>query len=187
MREAPTIKSRSIKISWAARFFAPPNGGVKSKRESAMIRFKHLTPSSDLGSIAADFHRDWIASREQKLARRADIGLSLFHWGVEALEDVPGFSLLSGCPELDTFRKANQTWLQNREEFFVYQTPVEFDLERSQLQFSSPVKSLYVENDTVYAEYFHCSRARGRAVLVLPHWNATPNSYASFCRLLKWH
>jgi hypothetical protein len=152
-----------------------------------MMRFKHLTPSSDFGSVAADFHRDWINAREQKLARRTDIGVSPFHWGVEALEDVPGFALLPGRPELDAFRKANQTWLQNRKEFFAYQTPIEFDLQQSHLQFSSPVKSLYAENDTVYAEYFHCSRAQGRAVLVLPHWNAAPNSYASFCRLLDWN
>jgi hypothetical protein len=38
----------------------------------------------------------------------------------------------------------------------------------------------------VYAEYFRCNRASGRAVLVLPHWNAAPGSYTKFCRLLNF-
>jgi hypothetical protein len=88
---------------------------------------------------------------------------------------------------LDHFRKANQRWLRNCDEFFAYQTPREFTLHGSHLQFSSPAKSSYHENNTVYADYFHCNRASGRAVLVLPHWNAATGSYSAFCRLLNLH
>jgi pimeloyl-ACP methyl ester carboxylesterase len=144
-----------------------------------------LTPFSDFGLVAAGFHRDWITARERQLARRYEGPVCAFDWGAEALEDVPGFELVPGCPELETFRKANQRWLRNRDEFFAYQKPTEFTLDGPHLQFPSPVKSLYPENNTVYAEYFHCARACGRAVLVLPHWNAAPGAYASFCRLLN--
>jgi hypothetical protein len=100
---------------------------------------------------------------------------------------VPGFEWSPGCPELDTLRKANQRWLRNSEAFFAYQRPIEFTLNGPHLQFPSPIKSRYQENNTVYADYFYCTRACGRAVLVLPHWNAAPSPYATFCRLLNLH
>ena len=106
---------------------------------------------------------------------------------MEAVEDIPGFELLAGRPELDSFQKANQWWLQNLSDFFAYQTPSDFTLSGSHLQFTSPIRSLYRENDRVYAQYFRCNRASGRAVLVLPHWNAAPGSYTNFCRLLNLH
>lgn len=152
-----------------------------------MMSFKRLTPFSGLGSVAAEFHRDWITARERRLARRGDARVGSFSWGMEALEGVPGFESVPGCPELDSIRKANRRWLRNSDEFFTYRRPNEFTLHGPHLQFPSPAKSLYPENDTVHADYFHCTHACGRAVLVLPHWNAAPSSYASFCRLLNLH
>lgn len=152
-----------------------------------MIGLKRLAPFSVVGSVAAELHRDWIATREQRLAPRSDARVCSFRWGMEALESVPGFKPLPDCPELVSFQKANQRWLRNKSEFFAYETPSDFTLQGPHLQFSSPVRSLSEENDTVYADYFHCNRASGRAVLVLPHWNARPHSYTRFCRLLNFH
>jgi hypothetical protein len=150
-----------------------------------MIRLRPFAAFSGLGSAAVELHRDWITAREQKLARISAEPACPFSWGLEALEEIPGFEPLPGCSKLETFRRANQRWLQNSKEFFGYERPSEFTLEGSHLQFRSPVGSLYPENDTVYAEYFQCAHAAGRAVLVLPHWNAAPGSYASFCRFLN--
>jgi hypothetical protein len=147
--------------------------------------FKHATPSWGFGSVAEDFYRDWIAAQEEKLARKSKAQVCSFSWGVEALEGLPGFAPSAARPDIDTFRKANRWWLRNSEEFFAYREPGDFQLQGAQLRFSSPAKSLYPENDTVYADYFPCTRAGGRAVLVLPHWNAAPPSYARFCRLLN--
>jgi pimeloyl-ACP methyl ester carboxylesterase len=47
------------------------------------------------------------------------------------------------------------------------------------------VRSPWPENNTVWAHWFPARRASGRAVLVLPHWNARPESYATFCRVLN--
>ncbi len=148
-------------------------------------RFSQSPIFSRLGSAAAELHRDWITAREQRLARQSAYPACPFSWGMEALDRLPGFEPPAGCAELETLRKANQRWLQNSREFFAYQRPAGFTLDGSHLQFRSAVESLYPENDTVYAEYFHCARAAGRAVLVLPHWNAVPNSYGSFCRFLN--
>jgi hypothetical protein len=152
-----------------------------------MTRFKHLARFSGLGSVAAEFHRDWITARERRLARKGNAPVCSFRWGLEALEGVPGFEWSPGCPELDTLRKANQRWLRNSKAFLAYQRPIEFTLNGPHLQFPSPIKSRYQENNTVYADYVYCTRACGRAVLVLPHWNAAPSPYATFCRLLNLH
>jgi Alpha/beta hydrolase domain containing 18 len=151
-----------------------------------MIEFKRLAPLSLVGSVAAELHRDWITAREEKLARRGHPRVCSFDWGMEALEDVPGFESLPGSAELTSFQRANQRWLRNHGAFFAYQTPSDFTLDGPHLRFSSPVRSLYHENDTVYADYYRCNRAFRRAVLVLPHWNAAPGSYANFCRLLNF-
>jgi pimeloyl-ACP methyl ester carboxylesterase len=151
-----------------------------------VVGFKHSTPFSGFGAATSDFYRDWIAGREERLARRGDARICPFSWGVDALEGVPYFESLPACAGLGTFREANRRWLQNREEFFAYRTPSDFQLRGSRLRFSSAAKSLYRENDTVYGDYFSCERAHRRAVLVLPHWNAAADSYVRFCRLLNW-
>jgi hypothetical protein len=139
-----------------------------------------------VGSVADEFFRSWIYAREQRLAERDPTNVCPFEWGGEALETVPGFNALPCLSELDHFRQANLWWLQNSSAFFGYQTPSDFELRGSHLRFSSAVGSLYQENETVFADYFKSKRARGRAVVVLPHWNAVPSSYSGFCRFLNW-
>ena len=141
---------------------------------------------SEVGSLADDFFRSWINARELKLAQLDHTRVCAFDWGAEALAAVPGFELRTGESAVEVFRKANEWWLRNSAEFFAYRTPCDFQLRGPHLQFSSAVKSLYSRNDTVFAEYFRCSRAHRRSVLVLPHWNASPSSYAGFCRFLNW-
>jgi pimeloyl-ACP methyl ester carboxylesterase len=141
---------------------------------------------SRVGSVADDVFRNWINAREVRLAGGDNSRVCSFKWGAEALEEIPGFESQADSPELDAFRKANQWWLENKAAFFAYQTPSEFQVLGGHLQFSSAVKSLCCENNTVFADYFHCRRAHGRAVLVLPHWNASPSSYIGFCRFLTW-
>ena len=139
-----------------------------------------------VSSAADNFFRNWINERELRLAKRDDIRVCSFEWGIEALEGVPGFQDKRGASALDTLRGANQYWLQNSADFFAYKTPSEFQLRASHLEFASAVKSFYGENDTVHAEYLQSRKAKGRAVLVLPHWNAAPSGYLSFCRFLNW-
>ena len=141
---------------------------------------------SQVGSVADDFLRSWINARELRLAGRDPTQVCPFDWGSEALRATPGFESIAGSSELDIFRKANQWWLRNLDTFFAYQTPRDFRIGGSRLEFRSAVASLYRENDTVSADYFQSAQACRRAVLVLPHWNAVPSSYAGFCRYLNW-
>jgi len=143
-------------------------------------------PFSRVGSAADDVLRSWINARELRLAGRESTQVCSFDWGSEALLAIPGFASITGSCKLGIVRQANQRWLQDLDTFFAYNTPRDFQLRDTILQFSSAVTSLYHENDTVFAEYFPSAQALGRAVLVLPHWNAVPGSYAGFCRYLNW-
>jgi hypothetical protein len=142
-------------------------------------------PTARVGSIADEFFRSFITAREHSLAVREKIPVCAFDWGFDALADLPGFSLTNSS-NLESLRQANRFWLANGDLFFAYTSPGNFELRGVTLQFSSAAKSLYRENDTVFADYFRCRRAHGRVVVVLPHWNAAPNSYANFCRYLNW-
>ncbi|HET9468945.1 MAG TPA: alpha/beta hydrolase family protein [Vicinamibacterales bacterium] len=68
------------------------------------------------------------------------------------------------------------------------------------LSFPSTIRTRYPENNTVHALYFRADRAearlaglprrsahraRRRAVLVLPQWNAGPDGHVGLCRLLN--
>jgi hypothetical protein len=69
--------------------------------------------------------------------------------------------------------------------FFSYRTPADYRLDGSHLTFTSPLSTPHPENNTVHAEFFECPRARGRALLVLPQWNADAMGHVGLCRLLN--
>ena len=43
----------------------------------------------------------------------------------------------------------------------------------------------YPENNTVHGLWFRASRPKGRAVIVLPHWNAQLQQHIALCRVLQ--
>src|SRR6266849_7921683 len=136
-------------------------------------------------------------------------------WGVEWARDWPcrnGFApgRMPQSGELEKFlREYNRRIVQSSDEFYAYISPVDFRLERREIQvfstrevpdakleakvrgthaeflrFTSPVKTPYPENDLANARWFP---ARGRrAVVLLPHWNADALAYNSLCRTLNW-
>jgi pimeloyl-ACP methyl ester carboxylesterase len=71
------------------------------------------------------------------------------------------------------------------EAFFAYSRPADFSLSGDRLTFTSPLRSPHPENSRVYADLFPAGRAQGRAVLVLPQWNADAGGHAGLCRLLS--
>ena len=53
------------------------------------------------------------------------------------------------------------------------------------LTFTSPIQTPYPENNVVRAAFFPARRDNGRAVLVLPQWNADEQSHLGLCKLLN--
>ena len=110
---------------------------------------------------------------------------------------------------LEYFSRFNDRIVQASDDFYSYQKPTDFRLERREvkvfstrevpdprleekvrgthaefLRFTSPVITPFPENNLVNARWFP---ARGRrAVVLLPHWNSDALSYNSLCRVLNW-
>jgi hypothetical protein len=133
-------------------------------------------------------------------------------WGVDWAHDWP---CRNGVPPGQIpanpekfFAEYNQRIIAQSDEFYSYQTPEDFRLERREVQvfstrevpdqrleakvrgtyadflrFTSPVRTPHTENDLVNARWFP---ARGRrAVVLLPHWNADAVAYSGLCKVLN--
>jgi dienelactone hydrolase len=133
-------------------------------------------------------------------------------WGVEWARDWPcrnGFLPAQAEENSEKFfLDYNRRIVADSDEFFSYATPSDFRLEKREvqvfstrevpdlkleakvkgtcgefLQFTSPVKTRYAENNRVNARWFP---ARGRrAVVLLPHWNSDAIAYTGLCRVLN--
>jgi dienelactone hydrolase len=133
-------------------------------------------------------------------------------WGIEWARDWPcrnGFAPGHVPEDSEKFlRDYNQRIVAQSDEFYSYTVPVDFRLERREVQvfstrevpdpgleakargtyadflrFNSPVRTPYPENNLVNARWFP---ARGRrAVVLLPHWNADAVAYTGLCRTLN--
>jgi dienelactone hydrolase len=110
---------------------------------------------------------------------------------------------------LEYFSRFNDRIIRASDDFYSYQKPTDFRLERREVQvfstrevpdprleekvrgthaeflrFTSPVVTPLPENNLVNARWFP---ARGRrAVVLLPHWNSDAISYNALCRVMNW-
>jgi hypothetical protein len=131
--------------------------------------------------------KSWYGRRmdawEMDLATRStDRVVRPFDWGLEWTQAWP---VHSAEPDPETrIRELNRMALENSAEFFDYIPPRDFRIEGSALRFTSAVDTPYRENNTVHARYFpaHPRFKRGpKAVVVLPHWNASPQQHVALC------
>jgi len=133
-------------------------------------------------------------------------------WGMEWSRDWPcrnGYAPGQMAVDPEKYlREFNQRIVAASDDFFSYQTPSDFRLERREIQvfstravadpelerkvrgtyseflrFTSPVRTPFPENNLVNARWFP---ARGRrAIVLLPHWNADAIAYNGLCRALN--
>lgn len=134
-------------------------------------------------------------------------------WGLDWARDWPcrnGFALPQVPEDCEKFLyEFNRRIVTASDEFFSYAMPVDFRLERREVQvfstreapdpaleakvrgtradflrFTSPARTPYPENNLGNARWFP---ARGRrAVVLLPHWNSDAIAYSGLCRVLNW-
>jgi hypothetical protein len=133
-------------------------------------------------------YRAYMQQREDRLAARTkDRVVREFEWGLEWTTNWP--CAHSGTEtDLDpagylTF--LNKAAVRDSRTFFSYRSPSDFEFAGGFLRFTSPIRTPHPENNTVRARWFPAARNRGRAVLVLPHWNAQVNQHLSLCRALS--
>ncbi|MGA2981179.1 MAG: abhydrolase domain-containing 18 [Terriglobales bacterium] len=138
-------------------------------------------------------------------------------WGLDWTHSWPGRnggpsgrgSGLDSRDLLEYFSRFNDRIIGASDDFYSYQKPSDFRLERREVQvfstrevpdprleekvrgthaeflrFTSPIATPFPENNLVNARWFP---ARGRrAVVLLPHWNSDAISYTSLCRVMNW-
>ena len=109
-----------------------------------------------------------------------------FEFGLEWAARWPGITPIpNDCEPIEYLTRINQQLIQNSTEFFGYDTPVDFRLDGEWLRFTSPVKTLYSENNTVQARWFPARTANRKAVVVLPHWNSKLPQHNVLCAGLQ--
>jgi dienelactone hydrolase len=130
--------------------------------------------------------KDWYGRRmrewEHYLATRStNRVVRPFDWGAEWAEKWP-VSYPRDGEDFETYlRKVNVLAIENSERFYGYEPPSDFRIEDGILKFTSPVDSPYPENNTVHGHVFTAKNHKKRAVVVLPHWNASLNQHMALC------
>jgi hypothetical protein len=102
-----------------------------------------------------------------------------FEWGLDWLE----CDIRDGNP-LQSVVAYSRKHVVDSSDFYSCPRVQEYSFDGSCLTFKSPVVSRYEENNIVHADFFPSGDGRGRAVLVLPQWNADATGHAGLCRLL---
>jgi Alpha/beta hydrolase domain containing 18 len=92
---------------------------------------------------------------------------------------------LDGLHPVEYLTRLNQLAIQNSEEFFSYETPAKFEINGDWLEFTSPVETPFAENNFVRARWFPARNGNRKAVIVLPHWNATLPQHNALCAGLE--
>jgi hypothetical protein len=139
---------------------------------------------------------------ERKLSRKDNNRVVRpFDWGTESLGP-RHFTEPSnaGAGPLDAIFRFNERAISDSHKYFSLETVPAFTLEDGWLSFLSAVKTGFDENNTAHARYFpvpertgppsesraaEVARARGRAVVVLPHWNAKVHEHVALCEFLN--
>ncbi|HWF09516.1 MAG TPA: hypothetical protein VG297_13695 [Bryobacteraceae bacterium] len=121
---------------------------------------------------------------EMDLATRStDRVVRPFDWG---LDWTAGWPVDSDERDPESrIRELNRLAIENSAEFFAYKPPSDFRIENSRVRFTSAVATPYPENNTVEARYFPANPRfkRGpKAVVVLPHWNASAQQHVALCQ-----
>jgi len=140
---------------------------------------------------------------ERKLSRRDNNRVVRpFEWGIESLDPQEFIEAedLNIADRRNVIFRYNQRAISNSHKFFSWDQVPSFRFSEGWLSFESAVRSPFAENNTAYARYFpvrndgkeiknsrtdEIQRAGGRAVVVLPHWNAKAHEHVALCELLN--
>src|SRR3984893_11508961 len=97
-----------------------------------------------------------------------------FEWGLEWTARWPAPVLFerNGHGPEEYLLELNRRILRESDAFFAYRPPTDFRLDDNMLRFTSPVDTPYPENNVVHGQWFPAKRPNGKAVVILPHWNA---------------
>jgi hypothetical protein len=107
-----------------------------------------------------------------------------FEWGLQYIVDH-----VNGDNPADLFRRHTARVMQASDEFYALPPVNDYRLEGDQLSWTSVVNTPSSENNTAHARFFPAKSKNGKrprnAVVVLPQWNAQPESHVEACRIFN--
>jgi hypothetical protein len=125
---------------------------------------------------------------ERKLAfRDSNRVVRPFEWGTDWLHSI-GYPPCPAEANGDASELVERFVIQglaDSDRFYSYEPVRDYRLRDGVLTFTSPVRTPYPENDQVRASWFPAARGSGRALVVLPQWNAGPDGHVGLARLLN--
>jgi dienelactone hydrolase len=119
----------------------------------------------------------WHSQRDQNRMVRP------FEWGTEFIREH-----VNGDDPRRIFEQHAEEVLNRSEEFYSLPGVEDFQLADDVLTWTSAVTTFSPENNIARARFFPApagKNSRRRAVLVLPQWNAQPESHIELCRVLN--
>jgi dienelactone hydrolase len=129
----------------------------------------------------------WIQIKERYFATRdTNRIVRPFEWGASFIREHTN----GDDPRL-VFRQHTQEVMRRSEDFYRLAPVTDFHLAGEQLTWTSVVRTPSPENNIVRARFFPAkmkrkdASQRRRAVILLPQWNAQPESHVDLCRVLN--
>jgi hypothetical protein len=117
---------------------------------------------------------------EEYLSRRdTNRKIRPFEWGLEFVSN----GRPPGDPREYLLHYAEKA-VAGSDAYHSYQPVRDWQLDGSHLTFSTPVPTIYPQNNIVHGWYFPVN-SRGRVVLVLPQWNCDAQGHMALCRMLN--
>ncbi len=107
-----------------------------------------------------------------------------FEWGLQFIADH-----VNGDDPRAVLSRYSDHALQNSEEFYASPNITDFELNGERLIWTSASDTPSTENNLARARYFPTKKKRRgprAAVLVLPQWNAQPDSHVEACRIFNF-
>jgi hypothetical protein len=117
---------------------------------------------------------------EHRLSKRyTNRKIRPFDWGTEFADG----SAVPRDPRSFLLEYAREA-LAHSDSYHSYRPVSDYRLDGNHLTFTTPLPTIYPKNNTVHTWFFP-AESRGRAVLVLPQWNADARGHISLCRMLN--
>src|ERR1700682_133525 len=108
-----------------------------------------------------------------------------FEWGLSFISDH-----VNGDDPRHVLRTHTEQAMRRSEEFYALPDINDFQLQGDQLTWTSAIHTPSAENNIARARFFPVKPNKARqprtAVVVLPQWNAQPNSHVEACRIFNF-
>jgi len=108
-----------------------------------------------------------------------------FEWGLQFISDH-----VNGDDPREVLRRHSEQAMAHSEEFYALPEISDFQLQGDQLTWTSAIHTPAAENNLARARYFPVKPKKARqprsAVVVLPQWNAQPESHVEACRIFNF-